>query len=448
MKSKLKKIIILFIGLFLVLLLNNTLNFNKGVQTELSIPKQSAVSMEPISIDDDATGVGAHNWTWAVSQSWCSGSGTWNDPYIIENIKISGFIYSVGIYICNSNVSFIIQDCLIYNSNDGIYLENVNNSRLINNNCSTNINNGIYLESNCNNNTISGNTANDNGEIGIYLRLACNNNSIYNNTANGSICGIFLDLYCDYNTISGNTANGNNYHNNYGGILLDAYCDYNTIIDNIFYNNTQGIRIASGCDNNSIYKNFFLENGIHAIDDGTDNTWNSTSIGNYWDNHTGPDVNDDGIVDDPYIYIGGTAGSIDYLPIAEDGAPVIVINSPDPGDVIGATAPSFDVTITDVYLVSMWYTLDGGLHNYTFTENGVINQTAWAALPEGSVTITFYAIDILGNEATEHVIVTKSLTDDVGPVIITIIVVSIVSGVALIGVGYIYLKKRKNRISE
>jgi len=176
------------------------------------------------------------------------------------------------------------------------------------------------------------------------------------------------------------------------------------------------------------------------------------SIGNYWDNWTSPDVSpNDGIVDDPYTYIGGSAGSIDYLPIAEDGAPQITINSPTSSDVFGVNAPSFDVTITDVYVVSMWYTLDGGLHNYTFTENGVINQTAWTALPEGSVTITFYATDVVGNEATEYVAVTKSLTDDIDPgIIITIIVVSIVSGVALIGVGYIYFKKRQNpdRISE
>ncbi|MCJ7647539.1 MAG: right-handed parallel beta-helix repeat-containing protein [Candidatus Lokiarchaeota archaeon] len=538
---------------------------------------------EPIFIDGLDTGVGAHNWTWAESQSWCSGSGTWNDPYIIENLIINGFGIWHGIYIYNSNVSFIIQDCLIVNSNTGIYLENVNNSRLINNNCS-NINWGILLESSNNNtisgntangniyegiyltesmgNTLSGNTANDNGDSGIHLDTECMGNTLSGNTVNDNNYGIFIEEDCYNNTISGNTANDNNYgisleyycinnnisgniansnsygiyiydyssnntisgntandnddtgiyleyycinnnisgniansnnfygillydcvsnntisgntanDNNYGiyleyecinnnisgniandnddtGIYLESECDYNDIIDNIFYNNTLGIFIDSNCDNNSIYQNFFLENGKHAEDDGTDNKWNSTSIGNYWDNWTSPDVSpNDGIVDVPYTYIGGSAGSIDYLPIAEDGAPVIVINSPDPGDVFGATAPSFDVTITDVYLVSMWYTLDGGLHNYTFTENGVINQTAWAALPEGSVTITFYASDIVGNEAIKHVVVTKSLTDDVGPVIITIIVVSIVSGVALIGVGYIYFKKRKNRISE
>ena len=537
---------------------------------------------EPIFIKGDATGVGANNWTWAVSQSWCSGSGTWNDPYIIENLKISGFGVGYGIYIYNSNVSFIIQDCLIVNSNTGIYLENVNNSRLINNNCS-NINWGILLESSNNNtisgntangniyegiyltesmgnnlsgntandngdsgihlttecmsNTLSGNIANDNGDSGIYIEEDCYSNTISENTANDNgDSGILLVYYCINNNISGNTANGNGYSgiyieedcsnnnisgniannnddtgiyiydscsntisgniansnnfygiliydscsnntisgntandNNYGiyieydcinntisgniannnddtGIYLESDCDYNNIKNNIFHNNTLGIFIDSNCDNNSIYKNFFLENGKHAEDDGTDNKWNSTSIGNYWDNWTTPDDNNDGIVDDSYTFIGGSAGSIDYLPIAEDGAPVIVINSPTSSDVFGVTAPSFDVTITDVYVDSMWYTLDGGINNYTFIENGVINQTAWAALAEGDVTITFYAKDIIGNEASEAVTVVKMISAaglDPG-IIITIIVVSVAGGVAAVAVIYLYLKKRKS----
>ncbi|GAH40211.1 unnamed protein product, partial [marine sediment metagenome] len=29
------------------------------------------------------------NWSYTASQyDWCSGSGTWNDPYIIENVTI------------------------------------------------------------------------------------------------------------------------------------------------------------------------------------------------------------------------------------------------------------------------------------------------------------------------------------------------------------------------
>ena len=490
---------------------------------------------EPININAAATGVGANNWTWAVSQSWCSGSGTWNDPYLIENLKISGFSIIDGIFIYNSDVSFIIQNCSISNAHTGIYLENVNNSRLINNTCS-NLDFGIYVEYS-NNNTISGNTANgntyegiyiyegdynyitgntanDNGDLGIHLATECMDNTLSGNTANGNNyegiyieedCynntisgntanennyGIYIEEDCYNNTISGNTANGNTYEgitlydscsnsiisgntvNNNGeygiylyygdnsiisgntindngeyGIFLDTYCDYNDIIDNIFYNNTLGIFIDSNCDNNSIYQNFFLENGKHAEDDGTDNTWNSTSIGNYWDNWTTPDVSpNDGIVDAPYTYIGGSAGSIDYLPIAEDGAPVIVINSPTSSDVFGVTAPSFDVTITDVYVDSMWYTIDGGINNYTFIENGIINQTAWAALNEGDVTITFYAKDIIGNEASESVTVVKMISAaGLEPgIIITIVVVSVAGGVAAVAVIYLYLKKRKS----
>jgi len=376
---------------------------------------------EPIFIDGAATGVGAHNWTWAEKQSWCSGSGTWNDPYIIENLEINGFgiVNGKGIDIVQSDVSFIIQDCLIYNSDTGIYLQDVNNARLINNNCSNlnlgmdidtcdnntisgntvngNTDEGIYLyECNnntisgntanyngdsgicldyANNNTLSGNTANDNGDSGIYIEEGSNNTISGNSVNNNGDSGIYLYYLCSNNIISGNTANDNGYsgiyldecynntisgntvNDNNLGIYLSYYCVYNDIIDNIFYNNTLGISIDSNCNNNSIYQNFFLENGIHAVDDGTDNNWNSTSIGNYWDNWTSPDVSpNDGIVDDPYTFIGGFAGSIDYLPIAEDGAPLITINSPASSDVFGVNAPSFDVTITDTTLVSMWYT--------------------------------------------------------------------------------------------
>ena len=485
---------------------------------------------EPIFIDATDTGVGAHNWTWAESQSWCSGSGTWNDPYILENLKISGFGLENGIEIWNSNVSFIIQDCLIYNSNAGIYLEDVNNSQLINNNCS-NIGEGIYLDG-VNNNTISGNTANGNNNEGILL-IEGDYNYITENTVNDNDHGIRLDSSCDnniirgntannnnrigillqdsnYNNITGNTASGNYYNgifldsennnniiagnifnnnsygieiydgdfnsiigntandnNNYGitieasnnntlsgnivrdnkdtGIDLDEVCDYNVITENIIYNNSLGIYLYSGCSNNSIYKNFFLENGLHAEDDGSDNKWNSTSIGNYWDNHTGPDTTpQDGIVDVSYTHIGGSAGSIDYLPIAEDGAPRITIHAPSAGSSFSSVAPFFNIEVIDDFLFEMWYTIDGGLNNYTFTENGTIDQSAWDALGEGSVTITFYANDIVGNEAFEEVTLTKSFSEE-GPDpggIVIIVVISIVGGVAVISGLYIFMKKR------
>ena len=369
----------------------------------------------PITIDDDATGVGAHNWTWAESQTWCSGSGTWIEPYIIEDLTISGFgAISYGVEIKNSDAFFIIRNCEIYNTlENGIYLDFVNNSLLINNNCSKNgyagiallyrcfnntisgntVNNndanGIYLYEENNNNTISGNTVNDNGDTGISLHWYSNNTIITENIVNKNVdIGIELYDYCGFNTILDNTMNNNGekginleyqcsnntisnniiennkffgvylesqcikntfientIRNNSEGVYLDSRCNYNIIsgniisdniqygiyligggegegnefnliIDNLISQNNIGVCIDSNSDNNTLFKNFFVENVKHAVDNGIDNKWNSTTIGNYWDNHTGPDDNKDGIVDIPYNYIGGTAGSIDYLPIA------------------------------------------------------------------------------------------------------------------------------------
>ncbi len=645
----------------------------------------------PILIDGTAAGIGANNWTWAESQSWCSGSGTWIDPYIIEGLTINGLGITEGIEILNSNVFFTIQDCMIQNSPTAIYLDNVNNSKLIFNNCSLNdegihldysnnntiaqniasnnsasgiylydsdnnyiaenvvngnydgiyldtdctnniiignyanknydgiyiyycdhtiitgntanknVNYGIYLEE-CNNNIILSNNVNENSDYGIHIDLnscnntlsgntityneygillgdSSNNNTISGNFVNYNYLGLYLEEFSDNNTISSNSVNnnelgirlftnccnntllGNNVNNNiYDGIILENGCESNTIsendirnngakgikiieasdlniiTENVLYNNSYGIEVNSA-DYNSFYFNFFLKNGVHATDDGIDNTWNSTTIGNYWDNHTSPDLSPiDGIVDYPYTFISGLAGTVDYLPIAEDGAPSVTINAPNDAELFGTDAPSYDVTITDDYLDGMWYSLDDGLHNYTFTEftgtidqfawdtmtdgvitltfyasdtpgnigysninilkdstspiiiinspspgaefgvdapsfiitvtddhldsvwysldsglttyiittNTTINQIAWAALSEGSITITFYANDTAGNLAFEEVILTKTIpSDEFDPtMVIVTVVVSIVGGIAVIAGIYIFMKKR------
>lgn len=337
----------------------------------------------PIFIDGTATGVGAHNWTWVEQQSWFGGGlGTEQEPYFIENLKISGFgIFNLnGIEVLNSNVYFIIQGCQIYNARTAILLEGVNNSLIYNNNCSNNNRKGISLEINCLDNEITGNIFNDNDD-GISLSLNCSDNrimdniisrnsqgielsedcnsnlvsgnTIYDNTGTGIFLyesdyniitenivtenqnnGIYLEEGCDYNDINSNDfilnnlgielyysdfnsiTNNNVVNNSYSGIEIEVG-NFNTIIGNTIANNTNfGIYIELDSNNNSIYLNLFLGNGLHAYDDGLHNKWNSSIIGNYWDNHTEPDADKDGIVDIPYTYIGGSAGSIDYLPIS------------------------------------------------------------------------------------------------------------------------------------
>ena len=334
----------------------------------------------PIFIDGAAIGVGAHNWTWVEQQSWFSGgSGTIEAPYVIENLRISGFgiFYLNGIEIINSNVYFIIQGCEIFNSETAIFLQNVNNSynnrydaiyigegscfnNITDNTCfESNIGISVYLNSicnrivdntlnynedginleNCNHTIISGNTLTHNVWAAIHLYQSGYNTITENIASNNEDNGIYLEEDCDSNVISKNDLDHNYYgielyqsdfnnisennvfNNSYYGMEFEV-SNFNDIVGNIVANNTEcGLSIESNSNNNLIYKNYFLTNGLHAYDDGTGNKWNSTVIGNYWDNHTGPDENKDGIVDTPYIYIGGFAGSIDYLPIAPTPAP-------------------------------------------------------------------------------------------------------------------------------
>ncbi|NVM34616.1 MAG: hypothetical protein HWN81_03410 [Candidatus Lokiarchaeota archaeon] len=91
----------------------------------------------------------------------------------------------------------------------------------------------------------------------------------------------------------------------------------------------------------------------------------------------------------------------------------------------------------------IWYSFDGGLTNHTIIDNGTFDQNAWTTLSQGDVTITFYAKDLAGNEASESVTVIKSIPSGLEPgVIITIVIVSVVGGVAIIAGVYIFMKKR------
>ena len=141
--------------------------------------------------------------------------------------------------------------------------------------------------------------------------------------------------------------------------------------------------------------------------------------------------------------IVGKIGSAEVNIIKDIVTPVIIINSPAEGEKFGKKAPSFNLNVSDLNLAAIWYSLDGGVTNFTVNATGTIDQTAWKALANGEVTITFNARDIAGNEASESITVIKSVPSGLDPgVIITIAIVSIVGGVAVISVVYIFMKKR------
>lgn len=164
-------LVILFLSFKFSLFNNFSLNSSNFLFKEY--PK-SAWEILPIQIDDAATGIGANNWTWASSQFWCSGSGSFIAPYVIQNVTIDGLNTSSCISIVNSDVYFTIENCTLTNSGPsmgpteaGINLYNVNNSLIYDNNIEYHYHDGIKLE-NCNNISIEDNEIKD-CRIGIYL---------------------------------------------------------------------------------------------------------------------------------------------------------------------------------------------------------------------------------------------------------------------------------------
>jgi len=98
-----------------------------------------------------------------------------------------------------------------------------------------------------------------------------------------------------------------------------------------------------------------------------------------------------------------------YIELEDIIPPDITVYLPEPDQIFRYDVPEFLITIDDDSpIISMWYTLDGGLTNYTFYElSGTINQTAWEEQESGVVTITFYAEDEEGNVGSETVNVIK-----------------------------------------
>jgi len=241
---------------------------------EYKISKSWNLTGTTIQIDERTT----NDWAFfATTEEWCNGSGTLNDPYIIENVTVD------KILIYWSSKHFIIRNCKTVLS-----LDRTDNGIIINNTYSNTDSEGVlilYSEYNIlTNNTISNNWANGIRLIGSsYIQIL--NNQLFENGI-----GVKLDSSSNRNEIT-----------------------RNNIHDNLDY----GLRIEN-CDYNIIYKNNFVKNRVNAYDEFGFNNWDNGTIGNYWDDYTGKDANDNGIGDTPFI-IPGSENNKDNYPIYDDG---------------------------------------------------------------------------------------------------------------------------------
>ncbi|MFX1495848.1 MAG: hypothetical protein ACFFBZ_16310, partial [Promethearchaeota archaeon] len=94
----------------------------------------------------------------------------------------------------------------------------------------------------------------------------------------------------------------------------------------------------------------------------------------------------------------------------ETKIPEIEIYSPYQYQMFGTISPKFNISIIEANLDSSWYTLDDGMTNISFVNLiGFIDLGAWLPMPNGPITIKFYAKDTVGNVGFNNVTVIKSI---------------------------------------
>lgn len=222
-----------------------------------------------------------------------------NNTFMDNSIHHNGN-YGLGGHYSNGNQ--IIGNEIFFNNHSGIKIHVCGDTNisynLIHNNGIAKLSNGISLPTSFNN-TVYNNTIHSNSWGGIGTDYANNtvieNNLIYNNTNRGIyfLASVF-NFTVRYNFISQNQF----------GINIESSSNNNTIYGNSIQNHSAiGVYIDSTCSYTVVEWNSFINNnpsGSQAFDDGQ----NTFFAYNYWDDHTGPDANFDGIIDSPYIFTG------------------------------------------------------------------------------------------------------------------------------------------------
>ncbi|MGY5876781.1 MAG: NosD domain-containing protein [Candidatus Thorarchaeota archaeon] len=389
----------------------------------------------PIVIDGD------DNFTQTALDELWDGDGSPDEPFIIENLSIDlGGNEGACILINNTRSHFIIRACELQNADVtwtiGIHLENVTDGLIINNHVHDNMH-GIYVHRGSTRVTVSGNNIYSNlyqairvqdstlntvvnntcisNQMGVYLHQSSNITVIDNICNSGNYHGILLG-YSDFNIIDNNTCNGNSKNGIYlafsnfdivsnntirrnleYGVRISDSSSNNTILSNSISDNIDyGVHCSSDTDNNLIYLNVIAYNDIaNALDDGTDNHWNTTGIGNYWEDYSGTGV---------YL-ITGSAGSTDYHPfVFSDTTPPTIDHPADLEYIEDSTGHTI-----------MWTPYDNYPSHYVIYQNGSeVTSTGWDGsyitvnvdgLSEGVFNYTIVVYDIHGNWVSDMVTV-------------------------------------------
>ncbi len=288
------------------------------------------------AVNDAAIKIQSNNNT--ITRTNISENG--NDGILLENASYNNLIhnrfFSNGYHAISlndgSNHNLIKANTIVNTTYRGIVLINhcINNSIEDNQIRKTQIFYPIFCKLYCSQNQIINNTLIDNANIAIQLESQSNHNQISSNKIFDNLAGIYLfESYHTHiyrNFIVNNSRNGirlgdqiqqkkaqetiieSNIIQSHpeSGILIEYLSSNNTIFNNTISDNENGIEIRFSSHSNHIFHNNIFNNSLNAVDECI-NTYDKGYPlgGNYWDDYTGLDQDQDGFGDEPYEVNGG-----------------------------------------------------------------------------------------------------------------------------------------------
>jgi parallel beta-helix repeat protein len=205
------------------------------------------------------------------------------------------------------------------------------------------------------------------------------NSNIYNNQLSGFWITESSNLTIWFNNISTNVQNG----------IYFSGVNSSTIKTNNISSNSQNGTLISGGTGNIIYDNFFSGNTDHSYDDGT-NSWNTSRVlqtditlynildgpylgGNFWDDYTGTDSDNDGLGDTVYSIPGGSNTDSYPLTVANISCGP-VHHSFNLSSSLNTTGNCFTVTNNeDLIIDCLGYSIRGNDSDFGFNISGRTN---------------------------------------------------------------------------
>jgi parallel beta-helix repeat protein len=233
----------------------------------------------------------ASDYEFTVENGVCSGSGTFEDPYVIQGWNIDAGEARYGIQVHGTTRPFVIRDVAISGAETAAisfgYVRNANIE-------------DCMFEANWAGITLSFST---------FIRISrC--------TVEKSTDGVHF-FFSDENQILNCT-----FRDNDTAIWFDS-SDGNEVWDSLIADSQMGVYLNLGSTANSVLRNAFVDN-IHNAYSDEPNYWNDDTSGNYWSNFTAVDTDSDGIRNTPYCI--NEDGDQDSLPLV--GHPLVPAAAP------------------------------------------------------------------------------------------------------------------------